>query len=137
MKTGLAKKLAHLWHGPFRVKEKETDLSITLELPDKAGYRFYPTAHVSRVKLRRIHPERPLLELALTDEEARLDFDEALLPEDSWVREDLGEYEVEALLDSRWKRISRNGLGSVNFWSSGSGMKSQLGLPSGICHAAR
>ncbi|GMF44539.1 unnamed protein product [Phytophthora fragariaefolia] len=77
VKPGLTKKLAHRWHGPFRIKRKVEEFAYELELPDKAGYRFYP--------------------------DNRFDFDEELLPEDSWEPEaGDDEYIVEAILDDRW-----------------------------------
>ncbi|OWY92274.1 hypothetical protein PHMEG_00038792 [Phytophthora megakarya] len=42
VKPGLTKKLAHRWHGPFRIKEKVQEFAYELELPDRSGYRFYP-----------------------------------------------------------------------------------------------
>ncbi|OWY94843.1 hypothetical protein PHMEG_00035312 [Phytophthora megakarya] len=42
VKPGLTKKLAHRWHGPFRIKKKVDEFAFELELPDKSGYRFYP-----------------------------------------------------------------------------------------------
>ncbi|GMF56567.1 unnamed protein product [Phytophthora fragariaefolia] len=42
VRPGLKKKLAHRWHGPFRVKKKVEEFAYELELPDKSGYRFYP-----------------------------------------------------------------------------------------------
>ncbi|GMF92083.1 unnamed protein product [Phytophthora fragariaefolia] len=50
VRPGLKKKLAHRWHGPFRVKKKVEEFAYELELPDKSGYRFYPVVHVSRLK---------------------------------------------------------------------------------------
>ncbi|OWZ05081.1 LOW QUALITY PROTEIN: hypothetical protein PHMEG_00022891, partial [Phytophthora megakarya] len=85
LKPGLVKKLAHRWRGPFRVKRKVEEFAYELELPDKSGYRFYPVVHVSRLKA-----------------DARLNFDEELLPEDSWEAAAVdGEFEVEAILDDR------------------------------------
>ncbi|KAE8961026.1 hypothetical protein PR001_g30176 [Phytophthora rubi] len=46
VKPGLTKKLAHRWHGPFRIKKKVEEFAYELELPDKSGYRFYPVVHV-------------------------------------------------------------------------------------------
>ncbi|KAE8881242.1 hypothetical protein PF010_g20792 [Phytophthora fragariae] len=39
VKPGLTKKLAHRWHGPFRIKKKVEEFAYELELPDKSGYR--------------------------------------------------------------------------------------------------
>ncbi|GMF34578.1 unnamed protein product [Phytophthora fragariaefolia] len=85
VKPGLTKKLAHRWHGPFRVKRKVNEYAYKLELPDRSGYRFYLVVHVSRLKAVKKFGDRPKVRLAreLTDE-ARLDFEEELLPEDSW-----------------------------------------------------
>ncbi|KAE9118031.1 hypothetical protein PF010_g8375 [Phytophthora fragariae] len=96
VKPGLTKKLAHRWHGPFRIKKKVEEFAYELELPDKIGYRFYPVVHVSRLKAVRENGERPTTRLRPELSEAeRLDFDEELLPEDSWEPEE-GEdrYEV-------------------------------------------
>ncbi|OWZ08745.1 hypothetical protein PHMEG_00018663 [Phytophthora megakarya] len=74
-----------------------------LELPDKSGYRFYPVMHVSRLKAVNEFCDRPKTRLARdVAEEARFDFDEERLPEDSWVPDEVaGEFEVEAILRNR------------------------------------
>ncbi|GMF32590.1 unnamed protein product [Phytophthora fragariaefolia] len=99
--TWLTKKLAHRWHGPFRVKKKIEEFAYELELPDKSGYRFYPVVHVSRLKAAKELGERPATRLRHELGEAeRLDFDEQLLLEDSWEPdEDEDKYEVEAIPD--------------------------------------
>ncbi|QQA74015.1 chromo domain-containing protein (plasmid) [Bacillus licheniformis] len=103
VKPGLTKKLAHRWHGPFRIKRKVEEFAYELELPDRSGYRFYPVVHVSRLKAVNEFNSRPNTRLVLdATNEARLDFDEELLPEDSWEPDQVaGEYEVEAILDDR------------------------------------
>ncbi|GMF32121.1 unnamed protein product [Phytophthora fragariaefolia] len=103
-KTRLTKMLAHWWHGPFRIKRKVEEFAYQLELPDKAGYRFYPVVHVSRLKPVREDNRRPTAELVDgLGEDDRFDFDDELLPEDSWEPEAGGdEYVVEAILDDRW-----------------------------------
>jgi hypothetical protein len=109
VKEGLTKKLAHLWHGPFRVKRKVDQHCYELELPAREGYRFYPIVHVARLKPRMLLPERPTVELAEPDL-PRLDFDEELLPEDSFepaVHDDV--WEVDALLDDRTRRERKFG----------------------------
>ncbi|KAG2966095.1 hypothetical protein PC119_g24826 [Phytophthora cactorum] len=79
VKPGLTKKLAHRWHGPFQIKRKVEDFAYELELPDL-----------------------PSCACVETEGESRLDFDEELLPEDSWEPDRLaGEFEVEAILDDR------------------------------------
>ncbi|POM73426.1 Hypothetical protein PHPALM_9729 [Phytophthora palmivora] len=100
VKQGLTKKLAHRWHGPFRVKSKVEEFAYELELPDKSGYRFYPVIHVSRLK-KVVDAERLTTRLiAELEEDQRFDFDEELLPEDSWEPDEgASQYEVEVILD--------------------------------------
>jgi hypothetical protein len=89
VRPGLKKKLAHRWHGPFRVKKKVEEFAYELELPDKSGYRFYQVVHVSRLKKMTGLGERPTVTLVdELSEDRRFDFDEELLPEDRW---ELGE----------------------------------------------
>ncbi|KAE8988995.1 hypothetical protein PR003_g21164 [Phytophthora rubi] len=103
VKPGLTKKLAHRWHGPFRIKKKVEEFAYELELPNRSGYRFYPVVHVSGLKAVSEFGDRPKVRLAPeVDEESRVDFDEELLPEDSWEPDHpSGEFEVEAILDDR------------------------------------
>ncbi|POM72167.1 Reverse transcriptase [Phytophthora palmivora] len=63
VKEGYARKLAHMWHGPFRVIEM--------------------IVHLPKLKPVRVFPDRPTTALTITEDD-RIDFDEALLPEDSW-----------------------------------------------------
>jgi len=49
-------------------------------------YRLFPVVHVSKLKRVKVFPDRPTNRLTL-DEAYRIDFDEALLPEDSWEGE--------------------------------------------------
>ncbi|GMF29474.1 unnamed protein product [Phytophthora fragariaefolia] len=85
VKPGLTKKLAHRWHGPFRIKKKVEEYAYELELPDRSGYRFHPVVHVSRLKPVNEFQSRPTTRLAPDiSEHTRLDFDEELLLEDSW-----------------------------------------------------
>ncbi|OWZ11732.1 reverse transcriptase [Phytophthora megakarya] len=80
VREGYAKKLAHLWHGPFRVVEKIGEYAVKLEI---AGSAF----HISPI------------------DQDRLDFDEALLPGHSWIQvRDPDEYEVERISDMRTGR---------------------------------
>ncbi|GMF48257.1 unnamed protein product [Phytophthora fragariaefolia] len=77
VKPGLTKKLAHRWHGPFRVKRKVEKFAYELELPDKSGYRSYPVVHVSRLEAVKELGERPTTRLRPELSEAeRFDFDE-------------------------------------------------------------
>ncbi|OWZ07770.1 reverse transcriptase [Phytophthora megakarya] len=94
VREGYAKKLAHLWHGPFRVAEKIAEYAVTLEVAGSA-YSIFPVVHVSKIKLVKAFPDRPIAWLDGSEED-RVDFDEALLPEDSWIQtRDPDEYEVE------------------------------------------
>ncbi|GMG17940.1 unnamed protein product [Phytophthora fragariaefolia] len=118
VKPGLTKKLAHRWHGPFRIKRKVEEFAYELELPDTAGYRFYPVVHVSRVKPVRDDNRRPTAELVDgLGEDDRFDFDEELLPEDNWepaAGDD--EYTVEAILDDRWPISTGTGRNQREFY---------------------
>ncbi|POM62667.1 reverse transcriptase [Phytophthora palmivora] len=99
VKEGYARKLAHMWHGPFRV----------LELYAGTEYQHFQVVHVSKIKPVRQFPDRPQMRLTTPDQD-RYDFDEALLPEDSWIRDlDNGEYEVEKIIDMRSGRRTRYG----------------------------
>ncbi|OWY97186.1 hypothetical protein PHMEG_00032348, partial [Phytophthora megakarya] len=64
---------------------------------------FYPVVHVSRLKAVNEICDRPKARLARDiAEEAILDFDEELLPEDSWMPDEVaGDFEVDAILDDR------------------------------------
>ena len=84
VKQGLKKKLAHRWHGPFRVKRQVEEFAYELELPDKSGYRFYPIVHISRLKRVKELSERPTTGLVGgLDETDRFAFDDDILLEDS------------------------------------------------------
>ncbi|OWZ04287.1 LOW QUALITY PROTEIN: reverse transcriptase [Phytophthora megakarya] len=108
VKEGYARKLAHMWHGPFRVAEKINEFSVKLEIAG-TGYQIFPVVHVSKLKLVKDFPDQPRVELTV-EEADRLDFDEILLPEDIWVS-DLGadEYEVERIFDVRSGKKTRFG----------------------------
>ncbi|GMF49863.1 unnamed protein product [Phytophthora fragariaefolia] len=91
VKPGMTMKLAHRWHGPFRIKRKVEEFAYELDLPDQAGYRFYP--------------------------DDRFDFDEELLYEDSWEPEaGDDEYVVEAILDDRWPISAGTGRNQREFY---------------------
>ncbi|KAG4036761.1 hypothetical protein PC123_g27672 [Phytophthora cactorum] len=66
VKPGLTKKLAHRWHGHFRIKRKVEEFAYEPELPDRSGYRFYPVVHVSRLKAVNEFPSRPRTQLRTT-----------------------------------------------------------------------
>ncbi|OWZ03489.1 reverse transcriptase [Phytophthora megakarya] len=76
--AGYAKKLAHLWHGPFRVAEKIGEYAVRLEVAGST-YSIFPVVHVLEIKLVKMFPDRPIARLN-EEEGGRVDFDEALLP---------------------------------------------------------
>ncbi|CAI5722011.1 unnamed protein product [Peronospora effusa] len=100
VKEGYARKLAHMWHGPFRVKEMCGDHAVRLDIAG-TPYRLFPVVHISKLKKVKTFPDRPK-NLLTIEEEYRFDFDEALLPEDSFEG-NLGddEFEVEKIVDVR------------------------------------
>ncbi|GMF22418.1 unnamed protein product [Phytophthora fragariaefolia] len=72
-------------------------------------YHIFPIVHVSKLRLARHFPDRPETQL-VTEGSDRLDFDEALLPEDSWDAPlGEGEFEVEKVADVRTGRRTRYG----------------------------
>ncbi|GMF19284.1 unnamed protein product [Phytophthora fragariaefolia] len=98
VKEGYARKLAHMWHGPFRVAAVIDTHAVRLEIA-RTEYRLFPIVHTSKLKPVRNFPDRPKVPLVIEDQN-RFDFDEALLPEDSWdtsLAE--GEYELERITD--------------------------------------
>ncbi|KAJ0392369.1 hypothetical protein P43SY_007988 [Pythium insidiosum] len=81
---------------------------VRLEV-DNVMYKFFPMVHTSRLKLWKEFSGRPTEEL-VDPGMARLDFDEALLPEDSFdPDESRGEFEVEKVIDHRDRRLTRQG----------------------------
>uniref|UniRef100_H3H7G7 Chromo domain-containing protein n=1 Tax=Phytophthora ramorum TaxID=164328 RepID=H3H7G7_PHYRM len=108
VKEGYARKLAHMWHGPFRVIEMLDNHAARLEVAG-TNYRLFPIVHVSKLKPVRSFPDRSTLTLVV-DEEDRFNFDEALLPEDSWEAGlDEDEFEVEKIVNMRSGRRTRYG----------------------------
>ncbi|OWZ19065.1 reverse transcriptase [Phytophthora megakarya] len=109
VKPGYARKLAHLWHGPFRVANLVSTHAVRLETI-RTPYQLFPIVHVSKLKPVREFPSRPELRLTVPAEE-RFDFDEELLPEVSWEAHDADDevYEVEQILDAREGRTTRYG----------------------------
>ncbi|OWY96309.1 hypothetical protein PHMEG_00033454 [Phytophthora megakarya] len=68
-----------------------------------------PVVHVSKIRLVKVFPDRPVARLNGSEED-RVDFDEALLPEDSWIQDrDPDEYEVERISDMRTGKRTRYG----------------------------
>jgi hypothetical protein len=109
VKPGYNRKLAHRWHGPFRIKRRIDEIRYELVLPDRHNYRFHPRVHVSRLKRCYDQLDRPSVALTIEDPESRMDFDEELLPEDSFERElEENEYEVVQILDRREVKRTRH-----------------------------
>ncbi|OWY93515.1 hypothetical protein PHMEG_00037068 [Phytophthora megakarya] len=99
VKEGYARKLAHMWHGPFRVTELIGNHAARLETAG-SGYRIFPIVHLSKLK--------PVVLKAEDDD--RVDFHEELLPDDSWDTPlDEDEFEVERIADLRSGRRTRYG----------------------------
>ncbi|KAJ8535071.1 hypothetical protein ON010_g13668 [Phytophthora cinnamomi] len=91
------------------VAAKVSDYAFKLEISG-TDYRLFPVVHISKLKPVRQFPERPA-EQATIDESERFDFDEALLPEDSWEAQTRGGdvYEVEEFLDVKSEKRTRYG----------------------------
>ncbi|KAG3101494.1 hypothetical protein PI124_g14697 [Phytophthora idaei] len=108
VKEGYARKLAHPWHGPFRVVDKIGEHAVRLETGG-TEYRLFPVVHVSKLKLVKDYPDRPRARITVNDSD-RVDSDEILLPEDSWTP-DLGqdEFEIEKITDMRSGKRTRYG----------------------------
>ncbi|KAH9149768.1 hypothetical protein AeRB84_007273 [Aphanomyces euteiches] len=92
VKANVKRKLAHLWHGPFRILSKPNAYSSELELVAQSGgrnYRFHAIVHDSRLKLRRRFQQRPLQKIELPSEAGEfVDFNEEFgLPYDSFVEQ--------------------------------------------------
>ncbi|OWZ10245.1 reverse transcriptase, partial [Phytophthora megakarya] len=107
--------LAHMWHGPFRVAELVNTYAARLETSD-TPYQLFPIVHLSKLKPVREFPSRPELRLTVPLDE-RFDYDEELLPEDSWEARELddGIYEVERILNVREGRVTRYGRATREF----------------------
>ncbi|OWY98543.1 reverse transcriptase [Phytophthora megakarya] len=85
VREGYAKKLAYLWHAPFRAAEKIGEYAVKLEIAGSV-YNIFPVFHVSKIKTVRDFPDRQVVRLTVKDQD-RLEFDEALLPGDSWIQD--------------------------------------------------
>ena len=107
VQQGTARKLTHLWHGPFTVTERVSEVTYRLEV-QRGKDRIFPLVHISRLK--------PVISIWKRPSEVAdnvtgiVDFDDALLPEDTEEPdEDENEYEVEEILDDRVMRRTRGG----------------------------
>ena len=98
VKDGYARKLAHMWHGPFRVADRCGDHAVRLAIAG-APYILFLVVHVNKLERVVTFQDRPNCDLVV-DNVDRVDFDESLLPEDSWEIElNTDEYEVEDISD--------------------------------------
>ena len=97
-----------MWHGPFRVRELYRIQAVQLEVWG-TPYWLFPLVDISKLKRVKISPDRP--ENPWNVEKAgRLDFKEAMLPEDSWERtSDEDEFEVKKIMDVRFGKKNRFG----------------------------
>ncbi|POM73971.1 LOW QUALITY PROTEIN: Putative retroelement, partial [Phytophthora palmivora] len=82
--------------------------AVKLEIAG-SGYHVFPVVHVTKLKLVKEYPDRPLMRL-IVESQDRLDFDEDLLPGDSGIQNcDPDAYEVEKITDMRSGRRTRYG----------------------------
>ena len=95
VKEGYARKMAHMWHGPFRVAEMCGECAVRLEIAG-TPYRLFQVVHISKLKKVKTYPDRPTNALRVTEADQVL-FDEAILPEDTWTN-DLEDN------DTKWRR---------------------------------
>ncbi|GMG14712.1 unnamed protein product [Phytophthora fragariaefolia] len=109
VKPGYPRKLAHMWHGPFRVAERVNDFAVRMETAG-TPYQLFPIVQVSKLKAVREFPSRPMVQLTTLADEC-FDFDEEILPDDSWSPYELEDdvFEVEEILDTRESRATRYG----------------------------
>ncbi|OWY92763.1 LOW QUALITY PROTEIN: hypothetical protein PHMEG_00038098 [Phytophthora megakarya] len=100
----LSERLAHMWHGPFRIDEIRDDFRVKLKVKD-TGNRVNLWVHISRLKPIVVFQKRPTVEVDVADND---DFDAALLPEDSWEPDSTNDvFEVESIQDVRWVKRTR------------------------------
>jgi hypothetical protein len=128
VKPGYARKLAHMWHGPFRVAELIGNHAARLEIAG-SEYIIFPIVHLSRLKLVRSFQDRPKVQL-VDPEVNRFDFDEAILPEDSWETVlDNDEYEVERIADVRFDSVGKRAMAAstASSWYIGRVMMNRRG----------
>ncbi|DBA00134.1 TPA: LOW QUALITY PROTEIN: hypothetical protein N0F65_000457, partial [Lagenidium giganteum] len=105
VKPGLVRKLAHLWHGPYAIEGRVSEVVYRL-ISGTPEYFQWCTFQGSSLNVSRIR--RPV---GRAQVEGTFAFDQALLPEDSWLDEDVeaDEYEVEEIMDCRYMPRVRNG----------------------------
>ncbi|KAG2782318.1 hypothetical protein PC129_g14541 [Phytophthora cactorum] len=90
-------------------------------------YRLFPPVHVSKLKLVKTYPDRPTTTLT-SDGANRVDFDESLLPEDSWERElDDNEFEVDWTTNCAQPDVLSTAAPSANILFTGRATPSRRG----------
>ncbi|OWZ06299.1 hypothetical protein PHMEG_00021464 [Phytophthora megakarya] len=98
VRTGLSCKLAHLWHGPFRIDEIHDNFRVKLKIL-AIGYCVNQWVHISCLRPRALFSKRPISEIQVSVDD---DFDAALLPEDG--SQTLPKTKI---LDLRWIKRTR------------------------------
>ncbi|OWY99261.1 LOW QUALITY PROTEIN: reverse transcriptase [Phytophthora megakarya] len=99
------------------------EYAVKLEVAGST-YSIFPVVHVSKIKLVKVFPDRPVARLNGSEGD-RVDFDEALLLEDSWIQErDPDEYKVERISDDGERGMTES---IENFWYIGVDMKIRPG----------
>ncbi|GMF33980.1 unnamed protein product [Phytophthora fragariaefolia] len=100
-------------YGPFRATAMVGTCAARLET-DGIAYQLHPLVHISKLKAVPVFPTRPETRLTVPVDD-RFDFDEELLPEDSWEPGNLGDdvFEVDKIMGmregsaTRYERILR------------------------------
>jgi hypothetical protein len=113
------RKLAHMWVGPYWIKEIDPKQPHYYVLDVFGKNDIHPQIHYDRLKLCFGHSHRPVEKL-MNPDLPPIDFDERLLPLDSFEPE--GYEGVEALIDRRWTRRTRKAKPQVEYkvkWENG------------------
>ncbi|KAE8894795.1 hypothetical protein PF003_g20839 [Phytophthora fragariae] len=74
VQTGLSRKLAHMWYGPFRIDEVHDDFRVRLK-GEGTGYRVNSWVHICCLKPQALHSKRPVEEVEVGEDD---DFDTTL-----------------------------------------------------------
>ncbi|POM81868.1 Hypothetical protein PHPALM_100 [Phytophthora palmivora] len=115
VKEGYATKLAHLWHGPFRIVEKVGEQAVKLEIAG-SGYHVFPVVHVTKLKPVKEYPDRPLIRLTIYNQ--GIAGSKIVIPMSTkWRRSRIRDQDEERDMDGF----------TVNSSCTGEGMMTQLG----------
>jgi hypothetical protein len=115
------RKLAHCWVGPYRVRKAVADQPHYYELEVPSNSQMFPAIHFDRLKLCFDRTDRPTEKL-VSDGLSPIEFDESLLPSDSFETAP-GYVRVLKLLDRRWTRATRRAKPKIEYlvlWVDGS-----------------